>query len=120
MRYTYSMRTALVIFAVATLLTVPSMAVAGDLPGEAIEINDIKRLVEQVVQLLITVAALAVVGFIVYGAFKMITSAGNPTKFQEGKKIVINAVIGAAVVFGVGVIVNTIADFADEPSSIIR
>jgi lysylphosphatidylglycerol synthetase-like protein (DUF2156 family) len=114
------MRTLLIIIGMCALIAVPLVADADDLPGKAIEVGDIKRLVERVVQMLITVASLAVVGFIVYGGMKMAMSAGNPTKFEEGKKIVINAVIGAAVIFGVGVIVNTIADFSDDPTTIIN
>ncbi len=111
------MRRAFLILAVCTLVALPLTAFAAPAGGgTAIEVSDIERLVEDVVQFFITIAALAVVGYLVYGGLKMAMSAGNPTKFEEGKKIVTYAIIGAAVIFGVGVIVNTIARFSTDPT----
>jgi len=99
------------------LLPVAAYA-APEIPGEAIEIGDVKTLVEQIADTFITIAALAVVIFIIYGGIKMVMSQGDATKFGEGKKIVINAIIGGVVIFGVGVIIQTIAGFAEDPTSV--
>lgn len=113
------MKKALLIIAVALLIALPLAAQAGSpIPGEAIDVQDVKDLVKTVVQTLITIAGLACVAFLVYGGMMMAMSAGNDTKFKQGKDIVRNAIIGAVVIFGVGVIVNTIADFSQEPSSV--
>lgn len=98
------------------LVALPFVASASELPGKAITITDITTTVKSVVQLLITLAAIAAVAAIVYGGLIMASSAGNDTKFKKGKDIIRNAIIGAVVIFGVGVIINTIADFTKSPT----
>lgn len=108
--------------ALLTLALLPALAHAGTpvIPGEAIEIGDVKTFAEQIAQTFITVAALTVVIFVIYGGIKMVMSQGDATKFGEGKKIVINAVIGGIVIFGVGIIIQTIAGFAQDPTSVFQ
>jgi hypothetical protein len=111
------MRKALLMTAIVTLIMFPLVAgAASDLPGQAITITDIKTTIKSAVQTLMTIAALGVVAFIVYGGMLMAMSAGNDAKFKQGKDIIRNAVIGGVVIFGVGVIVNTIADFTTAPT----
>jgi prepilin signal peptidase PulO-like enzyme (type II secretory pathway) len=113
------MRTILTIIVVCTLAALPLAVFAAPVSGgTAIEITDVERLVEEVVQFFITIAALAVVGYLIYGGMKIAMAQGNDAEVKKGKDIVKNAVIGAAVIFGVGVIVNTIANFAADPTTI--
>lgn len=122
MRYTAGMVRTAALVALLTLALLPALAHAGTpvIPGEAIEIGDVKTFAEQIAQTFITVAALTVVIFVIYGGIKMVMSQGDATKFGEGKKIVINAVIGGIVIFGVGIIIQTIAGFAQDPTSVFQ
>lgn len=86
--------------------------------GRAITIRDIQDLVNGLVQFAMAIAITVVIGFIVYGGFLMATSGSDAAKFNNGKKTLINALIGLAVVLGLGVIVETIAQFARNPNSI--
>lgn len=45
-----------------------------------------------------TLAALLAFGYILYGGFRYIVSAGNPSVADEGKKMVIGAVVGILIV----------------------
>lgn len=57
---------------------------------------------------ILTQASLMIVAVVViWGAFLMITSAGNESKYKEGKKKITSAIIGLVVVLGAWVIVNT-------------
>ena len=49
-----------------------------------------------------------VVIMIIWGAFVMMLSAGNPTKFKQGRAVITYALIGLAVVLSAYVIVGTL------------
>jgi RsiW-degrading membrane proteinase PrsW (M82 family) len=111
------MRKTLLMTAIVALVMLPLVVdAASSLPGKAITITDIKTTIKSAVQTLMTVAALAVVAFIVYGGMLMAMSAGNDAKYKQGKDIIRNAIIGGVVIFGVGVIVNTIFSFTKSPT----
>lgn len=58
---------------------------------------------------ILTQASLLIVGIVViWGAFLMITSAGNESKYKEGKKKITSAIIGLVIVLGAWIIVNTV------------
>lgn len=44
---------------------------------------------------------------VVYGGVKMVISAGSPERLKEGKKIVLNGVIGIAIALGAYLIIST-------------
>ena len=48
------------------------------------------------------------VGFIMFGGFMFMTSAGNPERASRGRKTLLNAVIGLVVAVSAGFIVNYI------------
>lgn len=87
--------------------------------GNALTLDDILFFIERVVNIFLAIAVLGAISFIVYGGFQMATAAGNDAKFALGRKTLLNAVIGLAVILAVGLIVNTIARFATSPQSII-
>ncbi len=93
----------------------------GPLPaGQAISLSDIVRLISDVVNYILITAGIIVVGIIVWSGIMMATAGANSDQFKNAKGRLINAVWGALVIFGVGVIVRTIASFAQAPTQIIR
>ena len=48
-------------------------------------------------------------GFIMYGGFLFMTSAGNPDQASRGRKTLINAIVGLVIAISAGVIINLIA-----------
>ena len=48
---------------------------------------------------------------VLWGAFKMLTAGGNESKFQEGKKTITYAIIGAAAVLLASGITSLIKNF---------
>ena len=57
-----------------------------------------------------TIAAVAVVFFIVKGGFSYITSSGNPDKLEEAKKTIRNALIGLTVIIASGLIISVFSN----------
>ena len=87
--------------------------------GNAITLRDIVLLVQRVMNIGIVLATLAVVAMIVYAGFTMATSRGVEANYKKGKDMLKYAIYGALVVFGVGLIVNTIANVAYDPTNVL-
>lgn len=115
----------LIVTALLAVLLVPSFALAISpvpvpIEGKKIGLSTLETLVEDIADTIIYIAGFIVVGYIVLAGFKMVSSRGNEAEFKKGKDMLRNAIIGALVVFGVGLIVNTIANIARDPSDIVR
>lgn len=62
-----------------------------------------------VIEILLRLIGYAAVGFIIYGGFKYLTSAGSADRVTAGRKIILNAVIGLVISFFSIAIVNLVA-----------
>ena len=106
------------------LVLAPSMALAQiqdpsetDVPieGEGLDEASIATLLERIANFLITIALIIVVIAIVWGGILWMTAGGDEGKAGKAKSTILNGIIGAAVIFFVGIILNTlqntIADF---------
>ena len=99
------------LFFILFIFVVP--AYGAELPeGFPITLNDIKLWTEDIVTSLIYIAGIAMVGFVVWsGIYWMYAGArGDEGKVQKAKDMLKAAIIGAAIVLGVGVILNTISN----------
>jgi hypothetical protein len=88
--------------------------------GSAITLTSLQSFIADAVSIFLVIASLAVVAGIAYAGFTMATAGGDEAKFKKGKTMLWQVIIGGAVIFGVGLIVNTIADFAQQPTQIFR
>lgn len=110
-----------VIATVAAVL-VPTMAFAlvqptvpiGN-PGQAVTGSTISNLINTVVQYLLTISTVIAVGFIVYGGLLYMGVRGDDGKKNAGP-VLKNAIFGIAIVFAVGLILNTVARFVQTQS----
>lgn len=105
----------LVSLAVAAVL-MPVLVLAGTLPtptpptvGQAITLNEIEALIRRIAQFLIIVSVIIAVIFIIWGGVMYMAARGNEEQATAAKTTIFNGVIGAAVVLGVGVILQTLA-----------
>ncbi len=76
-------------------------------PGD--EVNYIQLILEAVIGL----AGLAAAGFIIFGAYTLITSSGEPENIAKGQKMITNAIIGLIIAAVAFLIVNFV--IADTP-----
>ena len=67
------------------------------------------RIALNIIELALWLIGYLAVGFIIYGGFKYLTSAGSADRITAGRKIIQNAVIGLVISFFSVAIVNFIA-----------
>lgn len=109
-------KTTLAVLAVAVVF-VPALALAvAGLPnptppvtGTAVTLVEIQALITRVAQFLIVVSVIIAVIFIIWGGVMYMAARGDDTKVADAKKTIFNGIVGAAVVLGVGVILQTVA-----------
>jgi len=83
-------------------------------------LQSIVDLLGRVIDVFWVAATLIVIGFIVWAGVRMVMSRGNDTEFAAAKSALIKAIIGGLVIFGVGIIVNTLAAIGENPTRILR
>ncbi len=62
--------------------------------------NDFGALLQNIFNFLITISIPLATLAIIYGAFLLLTSGGSSSRVEEGKKAILAALIGLAIVFG--------------------
>lgn len=77
--------------------------------GTALTLDEIETLIRRVAQFLIIVSVIIAVIFIIWGGVMYMAARGNEDKATAAKTTIYNGIIGAAVVLGVGVILQTLA-----------
>jgi phosphatidylglycerophosphatase A len=109
-------KTTLVVLAIAAVLmpvlVLASTAITTPTPpvtGTALTLANIEEIIRKVAQFLITVSVIIAVIFIIWGGVMYMAARGDDTKVEDAKKTIFNGIIGAAVVLGVGVILQTLA-----------
>ena len=104
---------ATILFIILLFLAVAQTGWASQLadlpPGKPITIPEVDSLVNQVAQFLVVTSILIAVIMIVWSGITYMAAGSNTTKVTEAQARFKSAVIGAAVVLGVGVIINTVA-----------
>lgn len=103
-----------IIPAAVLLLPLMSLAALSPLPtapvgGTAWTLDRLEALIENIGNFMIFVGVIIAVIFIIWGGIKYMTAGGDPKKADEAKTAIINGIIGAAIVLGVGVILRTAA-----------
>lgn len=66
-------------------------------------------IVLNIIEIALRLIGFAAVGFVIYGGFKYLTSAGSADRVTSGRKIIQNALIGLVISFFSVAIVNLIA-----------
>ncbi|TSC89910.1 MAG: Uncharacterized protein G01um10143_400 [Parcubacteria group bacterium Gr01-1014_3] len=79
-------------------------------------IKFLKNLINYAVGISIPLAT----GFIVYGAFEIMTAGGNSGKVDSGKKIIYAAVIGVAIAMGSWLIIKAIINLIPTTTTYIQ
>lgn len=66
-------------------------------------------IVLNVIEILLQLIGYVAVGFIIYGGFKYLTSAGSADRITAGRKVITNALVGLVISFMSVAIVNLVA-----------
>lgn len=76
--------------------------------------RDLKDLIMTVVQILLGFLGIVAVIIILYGGYLYMTSEGEPDKIDKAKKVIINAVIGLAIILSAFAIVTYVINRLQE------
>lgn len=66
------------------------------------------RIVLNIIEIALQLVAYAAAGYLIYGGFKYLTSAGSADRVTSGRKIIINALVGLVISFMSVAIVNLV------------
>jgi len=78
-------------------------------PGQPITFSEVDSLIGRVAQFLVVISVLIAIIMIVWSGITYMAAGANATKVAEAQARLKSAIIGAAIVLGVGVIIQTIA-----------
>ena len=70
------------------------------------------------IEIITTIASIAVVFFIIKGGISYITSTGSPERLENAKKTIRNALIGLVIILASGFIVSVLSGAMNAPSGI--
>ena len=98
------------------LLLVPTMASAFFSSCDMLEVEGenaykLCRVMERIANLLYMLAGGIALIIILYGGISIMTAGGNEDKLNKGKKILTYGLIGAAIVFSSGFILELLTEF---------
>lgn len=96
------------------VLAVPMVALALPNPtvpvsGQGVTLREVEDIIRQIAQFLIVIGVIIAVIFIIWGGIAYMMAGADETAATAAKDRIKNGVIGAAVVLGVGVILQTVA-----------
>ncbi len=74
-----------------------------------VTVSEVLGYIEQLARILITISLVLAVIFIIWGGIQYMVAGGEEKATAAAKKRIWNGIIGAAVVLGVGVILQTVA-----------
>jgi len=72
-----------------------------------VTLENILDVIETIAQFMLFAGAFIAVIFIVYGGIKWMSAKGDTTKVADARKTIINGLIGAMIVLGIGTIFST-------------
>ena len=108
-------KTTLATLAIIAVLA-PVLVLAGALPtptppttGQAITLIEIENLIRRIAQFLIIVSVIIAVIFIIWGGVMYMAARGDEGRVGTARSTIWNGIIGAVIVLGVGVILQTLA-----------
>lgn len=76
------------------------------------DLTKVQNFIQNIIQVLVTLAGLLAAGFFVMGGIGYITSSGNPENLDKSKRTIIFSALGLAIAIGAFVLSNIIAEIA--------
>ena len=89
------------------VLVLAPVLVFAQLPGKPITLDSLTNSISEIADFLIVIGLLIAIIFIVYGGIKYMSAGSNATQAAGARDAILNGLIGAAVVIGVGVLMAT-------------
>ena len=80
--------------------------------AQSADVAKVQNFIENIIQVLVTLAGIVAVGFFVLGGFGYITSSGNPENLERSKKTIIYSALGLTISLGAFVLSNIVTQLA--------
>ena len=80
--------------------------------AQTADVSRVQTFMQNVIQVLVTLAGLVAAGFFVFGGLKYITSSGSPQAMEEAKKTIVYSAVGLTIALGAFVLSNIISQLA--------
>lgn len=80
--------------------------------AQSADVSKIENFIQNITQVLVTLAGVSATGFFVWGGFRYITSSGNPEQLEGAKKTIFYSAIGLAIALGAFVLSNIVIQIA--------
>jgi len=77
-------------------------------PGQPVTFDEIDYLIGRIATFMVVTSVLLAVIYIIWGGITYMAAGSDTTKVGEARERIKNGIIGAVIVLGVGVIINTI------------
>jgi TRAP-type C4-dicarboxylate transport system permease small subunit len=78
------------------------------------DVAKVQNFIQNIIQVLVTLAGLVAAGFFVVGGFSYITSSGHPEKLDRAKQTIMYSGVGLAIAIGAFVLTGIISDIASK------
>lgn len=93
-------------------IIVTSLIVATPVFAQSADVSKVQNFIENIIQILTTLAGLLASGFFVWGGVRYITSSGNPEALEGAKKTILFSAVGLAITLGAFVLSNIVTQTA--------
>lgn len=80
--------------------------------GSSVDISQVQNFIQNIIEVLVTLAGLLATGFLVWGGIRYISSTGNPEHLDRAKHTIIYAGIGLAIAIGALSLSNIVSQLA--------
>lgn len=80
--------------------------------ADSANVTRVQNFIQNIIQVLVTLAGLLAAAFFVLGGIGYITSSGNPESLERSKRTLVYSGIGLAVAIGAFVLTGIVSDIA--------
>ncbi|OGY43662.1 MAG: hypothetical protein A3B89_04470 [Candidatus Buchananbacteria bacterium RIFCSPHIGHO2_02_FULL_40_13] len=98
---------------VLSILALPTLALAADLnlglenaAGIGLGQRDLRESINSIIQLLLSFLGILAVIIILWGGFLWMTAAGDDSKVDKAKKLIISGIVGIVIILAAYIIAN--------------
>ena len=93
-------------------LLITALVIAPSVYAQSDDVAKVQNFMQNIIQTLVTLAAILAALFFVWGGVGYITSSGNPENLEKSKKTIFYSGLGLAISIGAYVLSNVVAQLA--------
>ncbi|MDO8618592.1 MAG: pilin [Candidatus Daviesbacteria bacterium] len=93
-------------------LLLTALLTASPVFAQSADVSKVQNFIQNIIQVMVTLAGFVSVMFFVWGGFKYMTSSGNPESLDTAKKTIMYSAVGLAITLGAFVLSNIVTQLA--------